>query len=393
MEDHRVLARIIKDYPDALEDRKKLQALFSDFFPEDRRKRNTLLLVYDDGIVDELRAVSRFDHVLCNRLVKTVSQDYGIQAEHAREAVLAWAQALGLAVAESPSGETSGGAEAEDGAHGAELSGAEENGQRAYEYVETPRGLKLTRYIDFDAEVVTVPGQIGGRNVAEIGNHAFKGCVGIGKIIISEGIETLGNGVFLNCKELKEAVLPPTLRRIGTSDPAGCPKILGTMTKLDGAFEYTALEEIHIPDSVRYLGEYAFSGCGSLQKAVLPEGLQEIGAYAFSWCRALREVVFPAGLQVIRKSAFEGCESLEEAVLPEGVTGIEQGAFAGCRNLRRIYLPDSVIEIGGGRGSGFAQAFGEPADRHADFTILCNAGSYAMIYARSQQIKCAKANI
>ena len=42
MEDHRILARIIKDYPDALADRKKLQALFSDFFPEDRLKRNTL---------------------------------------------------------------------------------------------------------------------------------------------------------------------------------------------------------------------------------------------------------------------------------------------------------------------------------------------------------------
>ena len=50
MEDHRILARIVKDYPDALSDRKRLQALFSDFFPQDRLKRNILLMVFDDGI-------------------------------------------------------------------------------------------------------------------------------------------------------------------------------------------------------------------------------------------------------------------------------------------------------------------------------------------------------
>ena len=53
MEDYKVLAKIIQDYPDALSERKKLQALFSDFFPQDRLKRNTLLMVFDDGIVSE----------------------------------------------------------------------------------------------------------------------------------------------------------------------------------------------------------------------------------------------------------------------------------------------------------------------------------------------------
>ena len=42
MEDYKILAKIIQDYPDALSERKKLQALFSDFFPQDRLKRNTL---------------------------------------------------------------------------------------------------------------------------------------------------------------------------------------------------------------------------------------------------------------------------------------------------------------------------------------------------------------
>lgn len=388
MEDHRILARIIKDYPDALKDRRKLQALFSDFYPEDRLKRNTLLMVFDDGIVDEMMGLTQIDRITLHRYVKSIGQGYGIQTGSAETAVLAWAKAIGLSLDTEANAN-----EEEEAAAENEVEWVESGDENAYEYVETPRGLKLLRYIDFDDMVVTIPNMIGGKRVAEVGNHAFKGCVGIEKIVVSEGIEILGNGVFMNCKELKEVVLPGTLKRIGSTDPTGCPKILGTMTKFEGTFEYTALENIEIPDSVKYVGEYAFSGCGSLKRIVLPAELKEVRENTFRWCKSLEQIVFPKRLEVIGMEAFEGCESLREVILPEGVRSIEQGAFSGCRNLESIYLPDSVSEIGGGRGSGFIHTFGEPADRHVNFTILCNAGSYAMNYARKQQIKCARALI
>lgn len=387
MEDHRILARIIKDYPDALLDRKKLQALFSDFYPQDRLKRNILLMVFDDGIVDEMQSMAALDRIALHRYVKSVSQGYGIQTGSAEDAVLIWARAMGLQL------DTDAADEAEDEVSESEIEWAESESGSAYEYEETPRGVKILRFIDFDDEVVTIPNMVDGKRVTEVGNHAFKGCVGIEKIVISEGIEVLGNGVFINCKELKEVVFPRTLKRIGTTDPTGCPKILGTMTKLEGTFEYTALEEVVIPDSVKYIGEYAFSGCNRLRRVVLPDELKEIKQYTFCWCKSLQEVVFPQDLRVVGMEAFEGCESLKNVVLPEGLSSIEQGAFAGCRSMESIYIPDSVNEIGGGKGNGFMQTFGQPDDRHTDFTILCNAGSYAMSYARKQQIKCAKAQI
>ncbi len=58
MEDDKILADMVRDYPDALSDRKKLQALLMDFFPQDRRKRNLLMIVFDDGILDEMRGLS-----------------------------------------------------------------------------------------------------------------------------------------------------------------------------------------------------------------------------------------------------------------------------------------------------------------------------------------------
>lgn len=392
MEDYEVVKKIIQDYPDALSDRKKLQALLADFFPQDRLKRNTLLMVFDDGIVSEMKGLTQIDQIVLHRFVKSVELGYGIRTRNAEKAVATWAQAMGL----SPDG---GRISANNG-ETPEKTTAEEKNEKEwipvesdslYEYEAMSWGIKILRFIDFDESVVVIPNIIEGKKVIAVGNHAFKGCVGIEKIVISEGIEILGNGVFLNCKGLREAVLPSTLRRIGTTDASGCPAILGGMTKFDGAFEYTALESITIPNRVKYIGEHTFAGCGELKKVILPSVMKEIHKGTFRWCRSLEEVVFPQELEAVRLSAFEGCESIKTIDLPEGVTSIEEGAFAGCKNLESIYIPNSVVEIGGGKGNGFLQTFGEPEERCSDFTILCNAGSYAMRYARTQQIRCASA--
>ncbi|MDE6845580.1 MAG: leucine-rich repeat domain-containing protein [Lachnospiraceae bacterium] len=393
MEDYQVLAKIIQDYPDALSERKKLHALFSDYFPQDRLKRNTLLMVFDDGIVTEMKGLTQMDQIVMHRFVKSVEQGYGIRTRNAENAVFTWAQAMGLQLDNNMPSARYGGAPEERAAEDERVKEWEAvDSDSLYECEETPRGLKILKFVDFDEDVVVIPNVIEGKKVIAVGNHAFKGCVGIEQIIISEGIEVLGNGVFLNCKRLKEAVLPSTLRRIGTTDPTGCPAILGSMTKLEGAFEYTALESIKIPDRVGYVGENTFAGCGKLKKAVLPPKLKEIHKSTFQWCKSLEEVVLPRDLEAVRISAFEGCESIKNIDLPEGVMSIEEGAFAGCKNLESIYIPDSVVEIGGGKGgNGFLQTFGEPEERREDLTILCNAGSYAMQYARTQQIRCASA--
>ncbi len=393
MEDDKVLARLIRDYPGALSDRRKLQALLLDLFPQDRRKRNLLMIVFDDGIVDEMRGLSRMDKLTLHRYVRSIEQGYDIRAKSAETAVMAWAEAMGLsAVSQSEKGaETTASAGGREAVSSSEKEWVPCESNSLYEYEETARGLRILKFADFDEPVVVIPNIIEGKKVIAVGNYAFKGCVGIEKIIVSDGIEILGNGAFLNCRGLKEVSLPGSLRGIGSTDATGCPKILGSEIKYEGAFAYSGLEEITVPGGVKYIGENSFAGCGQLKRAVLPEKLKEIRENAFRWCKSLREVVFPQELDAIRISAFEGCDNLQTVDLPEGVTTIEEGAFAGCKSLESIYIPDTVIEIGGGKGNGFLKTFGEPDERHENFTIRCNMGSYAMQYARAQQIRCARA--
>lgn len=392
MEDDKVLAGLIQDYPEVLSDRKRLQALLLDFFPQDRRKRNLLLIVFDEGIVGEMRSLGQMDQMTLHRYVRSIEQGYDIRTKSAEAAVMAWAKAIGLSLHErdDQGQETAISAGRQEMLLVAEKEWVPYESDSLYEYEETSRGMRILKFIDFDEPVVVIPNIIEGKKVIAVGNYAFKGCVGIERVIVSEGIEMLGNGVFLNCKELKEVSLPGSLRRIGSTDATGCPKILGSEIKYEGAFEYSGLENITVPAGVKYIGENSFAGCGQLKRAVLPENLKEIRENTFRWCKSLQEVIFPQDLDVIRLSAFEGCDALRTVDLPEGVTAIEEGAFAGCKSLESIYIPDSVMEIGGGKGTGFLKTFGEPGERHENLTIRCNLGSYAMQYARAQQIRCAQ---
>lgn len=393
MDDNKILADMIRDYPDALSDRKRLQALLLDFFPQDRRKRNLLRIVFDDGIVEELRGLSRIDKMTMHRFVRALELGYDIRTKSAEAAVASWVNALGLSMEESEEekGEKDMPVGRQESSPAVKKEWEPCESDSLYEYEETSRGLRILKYDDFDEPVVVIPNVIEGKKVIAVGNYAFKGCVGIEKVIISEGIEILGNGVFLNCRGLKEVSLPTTLRGIGSTDATGCPKILGSEIKYEGAFEYSGLESVIVPDSVKYVGENSFAGCGQLKRAVLPGKLKEIRENTFRWCTSLRDLTLPQELDAIRISAFEGCDTLQTVDIPEGVTAIEEGAFAGCKSLESVYIPDSVVEIGGGKGTGFLKTFGEPDERHENFTIRCNLGSYAMQYARAQQIRCTRA--
>ncbi len=176
----------------------------------------------------------------------------------------------------------------------------------------------------------------------------------IKKVIIGEGVTSIGERLFYYCTKLTSVTLPDSLTKIGYSAFCHCESLTeltipGSVVSIDqyAFFHCESLTELIIPDSVSSIGYYAFSGCTSLTNVVLPEGITRIPYHLFEYCDDLRSVTIPSSVTKIDAGAFLGCLELYSIVLPDGLTHIESGAFANS-GLRELVIPDTVSYIGGG---------------------------------------------
>lgn len=83
------------------------------------------------------------------------------------------------------------------------------------------------------------------------------------------------------------------------------PETLDTIRA--NAFNTFEVPELKLPSKVRYIGDYAFSGCKKLTSFVVPESVEEIGNGAFFTCSNLTSIQLPSKLKKIGKSVFYNC--------------------------------------------------------------------------------------
>lgn len=181
------------------------------------------------------------------------------------------------------------------------------------------------------------------------------------RIEMSGNIEKIPEKAFYNLYNLKEAVLPKKLVKIGS-----------------GAFEKcSSLSKIEIPDTVETIGDYAFKGCGDLKSISLPEGVIFIGSGAFSGCSSLETIKIPKGVTEIEWGTFQGCKKLQQVVLNENVFLIDSYAFSGCERLLNIEIPKTVVSIA------------EDAFYGTKLLVIsCDKYSVAHQYAKENKISC-----
>ena len=93
------------------------------------------------------------------------------------------------------------------------------------------------------------------------------------KIVIEDGVISIGNSAFSNCRSLTSITIPNSVTSIE-----------------DYAFENCSLTNITIPDSVTSIGNYAFSHCFSLTSITIPDSVTSIGTSAFDSCSSLKTI-------------------------------------------------------------------------------------------------------
>lgn len=205
-----------------------------------------------------------------------------------------------------------------------------EKGTFKYEYLDTST-LCITQYIPVSdsLQALTIPSEMNGKKVVEIGAEAFKNISAISSVTVPATITKIGEQAFVDCDNLKSVTLPASLT---------------------------------------VLGSYAFAYCDALETVAFTgdEKLTSIGQSAFHHCVALSNIVLPATVAEIGTGAFMGCTALESLNLSyAGLTKIGDSAFMNCTGLANVELSQSLVYCG-------AYAFGGCVD--TTFTFLSTDG-------------------
>lgn len=112
-----------------------------------------------------------------------------------------------------------------------------------------------------------------------------------------------------------------------------------------GAFSQSAIHSLAIPNGVTSIGEYAFYNCRSLVSITIPNSVTNIGAKAFWDAVSLTSISIPDGIIKIEEAMFADCENLVFVSLPNSISSIGNSAFMGCKKLD-ITIPENIISIG-----------------------------------------------
>lgn len=152
----------------------------------------------------------------------------------------------------------------------------------------------------------------------------------IKRIVVKEGITSIGDLSFYNCDKALFVALPESVTKIGNRAFKNCFSLVG----------------IQLPKSLEAIGEASFEACAALKSLDMPQALRSIGNYAFINCTALSTVSIPQGVTELGRVAFAYCTGLTRAEILCPLTRVPDWTFYGCTALRAVALPQTVTEAG-----------------------------------------------
>ena len=176
----------------------------------------------------------------------------------------------------------------------------------------------------------------------------------IKKIVINEGITSIGICSFSGCSEAASVSLPSTVTSLGRYSFYSCSKLAevnlpGGLTSVDAyAFQFTGLTSVNIPASVKEIGEYAFGCCHGLTTVTFGKqsSLTTIHNNAFNFSENLTTIDLPDTVTTFESEVFNGCSSLAITALPANTKTIGYKAFQSCKALTTLDLGQNVETIG-----------------------------------------------
>lgn len=171
--------------------------------------------------------------------------------------------------------------------------------------------------------------------ITSIGEYAFRGTHFKGEISLPKNLIVIQNYAFAGCDFSGELNLPKTLRSIGRKafgdleGDGSCWRLMGT---------------IEFPEGLQSIGEQAFVNCRSIEGLVFPESMETIQNNAFNGCYGISSIVCKSDMPAnVLNGAFDGVAKDNFTLeVPESAIAQYQSAN-GWKDFKRIAAHHELV--------------------------------------------------
>ena len=174
--------------------------------------------------------------------------------------------------------------------------------------------------------------------ISKIEDNAFYGCSSLVTVNIPSNVTTIGNNVFENCSALEKVNISEKVQSIGEEVFKGCNSLKAIDVAKDNTY-FCSVDGVLFNKSKTKLIRYPAKKEGAYSA---PDSVTFIGDYAFEDCDLLTAITIPNGVEIIGEACFCYCSNLETVILPDSVKFICDRAFICCVRLSSVTLPDNV---------------------------------------------------
>lgn len=227
----------------------------------------------------------------------------------------------------------------------------------------------------------------GGRNVRQIGDGCFSGCAALTDFgELEKNVTHVGSWAFQNCGwfhdqpngvvyfgkaayAYKGSMAEGTVLSLRDGTVSVTYEFLAGQIELNPTFDQPNLAGLILPQSCKYVDDYAFAGAKNM-KFIDLGGVQYIGREAFN-NSACESIVLPDSVRFVGSNAFSA-PYIKAIHLNDGLRVLDEGAFFTYGKGKGVTIPASVAYIG-------YQAFGYcPVDPENPFGGLTKIDGFVI---------------
>ena len=157
-------------------------------------------------------------------------------------------------------------------------------------------------------------------SVTSIEEYAFAYCTGLTAITIPNSVTWIGGYAFKGTPWFE--------------NQSGLIYIGSVLYAYRG--EMPKNTSIVVKDGVTSIGQYAFGNCKALSSITILNSVTRIGEGAFYGCTGLTSITIPNSVTSIEEGTFYDCSGLTSVTIPNSVTKIGGYAFFDCSGLTSV---------------------------------------------------------